>query len=55
VSTTTTYYIKSTASDVAEAMQQFEQNIAEKSASQNSRESDGTVNPNSGAMPGFVN
>jgi hypothetical protein len=40
---------------VVEAMQQFEQNIAEKSVSQNSQGSDGTVNLNSGATPGFVN
>lgn len=55
VSTTTTYYIKSTASDVAEAMQQFEQNIAEKLEGQNLRDSDRTPKAGSGATPGFVN
>ncbi len=55
VSTTTTYYIKSTATDVAEAMQQFEQNIAQQSEGQTLRDSDRTVKTDSAAMAGFVN
>ena len=54
-STTTSYYIKSTASDVTEAMQQFEQNIAENLEGQNLRDSDGTPKRDSGATPGLVN
>jgi hypothetical protein len=55
VSTTTSYYIKSTASDVKEAMQQFERNIAENLEGQNLRDSDGTPKPDSGTTPGFLN
>lgn len=54
VSTTTSYYIKSTASDVTEAMAQFEQNLP-KSEGQNLRDTNGTLKPDSGATPGFVN
>jgi len=55
VATTTTYYIKSTALDVTEAMKQFEQNIAEKSEAQNLQGSDGTVKTGSGASGQLVN
>lgn len=55
VATTTTYYIKSTASDVTEAMQQFEQNIAEKSEAQNLQGSDGALKTGSGASGQLVN
>ena len=55
VSTTTSYYIKSTALDVADAMKQFEQNIAEKLEGQNLRDTDRTPKQDSGATPGFVN
>jgi hypothetical protein len=55
VSTTTTYYIKSTASDVKEAMQQFEQNIAENLEGQNIRDSNGTPKQDSGATSGLLN
>jgi integrase len=55
VSTTTSYYIKSTGRDVAEAMKQFEQNIAEKLDGQNLRDTNGTPKPDSGATPGFLN
>jgi len=55
VSTTTTYYIKSTAPDVTEAMQKFEQNLAEKLEGQNLRDSDRTPKQDSGATPGFLN
>lgn len=55
VSTTTSYYIKSTASDVAEAMKQFEQNVAEKSEAQNLPATDRTLKPDSGATLEFVN
>jgi integrase len=54
VSTTTSYYIKSTSTDVMEAMAQFEQNLP-KSESQNLRDTDRTSKLDSGAMPGFVN
>jgi len=50
VSTTTMYYIKTTAPDV-EAMGKFEQKLE----GQNVRDSDGTPNLNSGATPGLVN
>jgi hypothetical protein len=36
-------------------MEKFEENLAQKTAGQNLRDSDGTVKPDSGAMPGFVN
>jgi len=55
VTTTTTYGIKSTASDVAEAIQQFEQNTAEQLEDQNLRDSERTPNLVSGATPGLVN
>jgi integrase len=55
VSTTTTYYIKSTASDVKEAMQQFEQNIAENLEGQNIRDTNGTPKQDSGATSGLLN
>lgn len=55
VSTTTTYYIKSTPKDVTDAMQQFEENIAEKLEGQSLRDSDRTANLDSGATPGLVN
>lgn len=55
VATTTTYYIKSTASDVADAMQQFEQNVAEKLEVQNLRGSDGAVKTGSSASGQLVN
>jgi integrase len=55
VSTTTTYYIKSTASDVADAMKQFEQNIAGKLEGQNPQDTNGTPKQDSGAKPGLVN
>jgi integrase len=55
VSTTTSYYIKSTGADVAEAMKQFEQNIAEKLEGQNLQDTDGTPKQDSGATPGLIN
>jgi integrase len=55
VTTTQTYYIKSTANDVTEAMQQFEQNVAEKMNVQTLRDSDGTVKADTSAMPVIVN
>jgi integrase len=55
VSTTTTYYIKSTASDVVEAMQQFEQNIAQELKGQSLQDTYRTPNLGSGATPGSVN
>jgi integrase len=55
VSTTTTYYIKSTALDVTAAMQQFEQNIAEKLEGQNLRDSDRTPKTGSSASGQLVN
>lgn len=55
VSTTTTYYIKSTAPDVTEAMQQFEQKIAEKLEAQNLQGSDGTLKTGSSASGQLVN
>jgi integrase len=55
VATTTTYYIKSTASDVTEAMQQFERNIADKLEGQNLRDSDRTPNTGSSASRQLVN
>jgi uncharacterized protein YjbI with pentapeptide repeats len=51
VSTTMSYYVKSTASDVTDAMQQFAENLQ----GQNLRDSDRTPKPDSGATPGFVN
>jgi integrase len=55
VSTTTSYYIKSTGQDVAEAMKQFEQNIDEKLKGQDLRDTYRTPNLGSGATPGSVN
>jgi len=49
------HYTKSAASDVTEAVQQFEQNIAEKSEAQNPRGSDRAVKRGSGASRQFVN
>jgi len=51
VSTTTSYYIKSTASDVTEAMQKFAENLE----GQKHRDSDGTSKQDSGATPELVN
>ncbi|MFZ3188615.1 MAG: tyrosine-type recombinase/integrase, partial [Candidatus Sulfotelmatobacter sp.] len=55
VSTTTSYYIKSTAPDVTAAMQQFEQNIAEKSEAQNLLGTDGALKTGSSASGQLVN
>lgn len=55
VAVTLGYYIKSNSSDVAEAMEKFEQNITEKSEGQTLRDSDRTVNLSLGTQPGFVN
>lgn len=62
VSTTTTYYVKSTPADVTEAMRQFEQNIAEKPEviqrnleGQNLRDSNRTLKPDTSATLGTVN
>ena len=49
------YYIKSNSADVTEAMEKFEQNIAQKSEGQTFRDSERTVKTDSGATPGFVN
>jgi hypothetical protein len=49
------YYIKSTASDVKEAMQQFEQNIAGNLEGQNLRNTNGTPKQDSGATSGLLN
>jgi integrase len=54
VSTTKTYYIKSTSADVTEAMAQLEKSLP-KTEGQNLRDSYGTVKPDTGATPGFVN
>jgi integrase len=54
VSTTTTYYIKSTQTDVTDAMSRFEKNLP-KSEGQNSRDTYGTLKPNSDATSEFVN
>jgi integrase len=54
VSTTTGYYIKSTSSDVVEAMEKLEENL-DQTAGQNLRDSYGTVKPASGATPEIVN
>jgi integrase len=51
VSTTTSYYIKSTASDVTEAMHKFAENLE----GQRLRDSDRTPKQDSGATPGFLN
>ncbi len=55
VTTTVTYYIKSTPKDVTDAMQQFEENIAEKSGAQNLQGSDGAVKTGSSASGQLVN
>lgn len=55
VSTTTSYYIKSTAPDVTAAMQQFEQNIAQKSEAQNLLGTDRALKTGSGASGQLVN
>jgi integrase len=55
VSTTTAYYIKTTSSDVTEAMQQFEQNIAGKLEGQNLRDSNGTPKEGPGPSGQLVN
>jgi hypothetical protein len=54
VSTTTTYYVKSTPADVMQAMVQLENSLP-KSKGQNLRDSYGTPKPDTGATPGFVN
>jgi integrase len=55
VATTTTYYIKSTAGDVTDAMQQLEQNIAEKLEAQNLRGSNGALKTGTSASGQLVN
>lgn len=55
VATTTSYYIKSTAFDVVAGMGKLEQDIAEKLAAQNLRDTDRTLNSNSGATAESVN
>jgi integrase len=55
VSTTTGFYIKSTNSEVVEAMEKLEENLDQKTAAQNLRDSYGTVKPASGATPEIVN
>jgi len=54
VSTTTTYYVKSTPADVTEAMVQLEKSLP-KSEGQNLRDTNRTLKPDTGATPGFVN
>jgi integrase len=54
VSTTTSYYIKSTSTDVTEAMTQLEKSPP-KSEGQNLRDTNRTPKPDTGATPGFVN
>jgi integrase len=54
VSTTTTYYIKSTSADVTEATARFEQKLP-KSEGQAFRDTDETSKADSGATPDFVN
>ena len=53
--TTTSYYIKTMAFDVVAGMGELEQDIAEKLAAQNLRDTDRTLNLNSGAMAESVN
>jgi integrase len=55
VNVTLGYYVKSTSSDVVEAMEKFEENFDQKTAVHTSQDSVETVKPNSGATPEFVN
>jgi integrase len=55
VSTTMSYYVKSTALDVTDAMKQFEQNIADKLEVQNLQGSDGALKTGSSASGQLVN
>lgn len=55
VNVTLEHYVKAMDADVVSAMAKLEQNIAEKTAARALRDSDGTVNPPSGATPALVN
>jgi len=55
VNVTMSYYVKPMDADVLSAMAKLEQNVAERTAAQALRDSDGTVNPPSGATPDLVN
>jgi hypothetical protein len=51
VNITMDYYVKQVDAEVLSANAKLEQNIAEKTGAQALRDSDGTVNPPSGATP----
>jgi hypothetical protein len=55
INVTQSYYIKTTADDVRDAMGKLEENYAQKTAAQSLRDSDRTVISDSGAMPQSVN
>jgi integrase len=55
VNVTLEHYVKTIDTDVVSAMAKLEQAVAEKTAAHSLRDSDGTVNPPSGATPELVN